>query len=130
MIGQMCSPLKRTSCYFWFFLLFLTLESLIDSAHDCSWCHQFTNKNFKLSYCETMVPNTDGGTLDQDCSGACSMIDQGQSWGTLISLPEITNMLFKSQRFSVIFFSFVQLICVCWYKIWSCNCNTPTQLYN
>ena len=32
------------------------------------------------------------GTLDQDCSGACSMTDQGQSWGTLMSLLEITNL--------------------------------------
>ena len=50
---NMYSPLQRTGCYFWFFLLFLTWESINGSALDYSCCpHQLELSNSNtLSYC-------------------------------------------------------------------------------
>uniref|UniRef100_A0A2N9F8Z1 Peroxidase n=1 Tax=Fagus sylvatica TaxID=28930 RepID=A0A2N9F8Z1_FAGSY len=51
-----------------------------------------TAKNFIMSNGETTVPEAEGRILVQDCSGACSMIDQGQSRGTLMSLSAEDSM--------------------------------------
>jgi hypothetical protein len=57
-----------------------------------------TAKNFIMSNGETTVPEAEGRILVQDCSGACSMIDQGQSRGTLMSLSAEDSMWFQTQN--------------------------------
>ena len=60
-----------------------------------------------MPYCVTMVQEAEGKSWPKDCSDACSMTDQVQRCPVIVR--------------------FVQLICVCWYKLWTYH---PIDEYN